>query len=260
MSHSGGVRPADALGVFKHVEWLWAHGRAVGQRHLVIVAAVAALTTLFVTNRRYVYPESHNALQALTAAHIVDPLYAGATFRLEGRVRSVRMTRQGIVVIEMHEPAADVFIDVPVFPSLGCLPVKPTRGELLRVTGNLGMYAGQPQLRPLSAKHVELAARPAGSVSVAAATSQMGETLLIGPVVAVDAEFFVSRAGLEHLRLRLADEAGATVEGIMFEGEQTHCEVDLLLSDDPFLVTAKVVLFRGAPSLNVQRVLPVSVW
>ena len=232
----------------------------MGLRHLVTVAAVAALTVLFVTNRRYVYPESPAALPALTAAHIVDPRYAGATFRLEGRVRSVRTTRQEIVVIEMHEPAEDVFIDVPVFPSLGCLPVKPTRGELLRVTGNLGMYSGQPQLRPLSAAHVELAARPAGSVSVAAATAQVGETLLIGPVIAVDAEFFVSRAGLEHLRLTLADAAGATVAGIMFEGEQTHCEVDLLLSDDPFLVTAKVVLFRGAPSLNVQRVLPVSVW
>lgn len=229
-------------------------------RHLVIVAAAAALTVLFITNRRYVYPDSLAALPALTAAHIADPRHAGATFRLEGHVRLVRTTRQGIVLIEMHEPVEDVFIDVPVFPSLGCLPVKPTRGESLRVTGNLGMYSGQPQLRPLSAKHVDLAARPAGSVSVAAAKAQVGETLLIGPVVTVDAEFFVSRAGLKHLRLRLADAAGATVAGIMFEGEQTHCEVDLLLSDNPFLVTAKVALFQGAPSLNVQRVLPVSVW
>ena len=46
----------------------------------------------------------------------------------------------------------------------------------------------------------------------------------------------------------------------MFEGEQTDCEVDLLLSDDPFLVTAEVDLFQGAPSLNVQRVLPVTAW
>ena len=121
----------------------------MGQRYLVILAALAALTALFVTNRRYVYPYWLGALPALTAAHIVDPRHAGATFRLEGRVTSVRTTRQGIVIIEMHDPAEDVFIDVPVFPSLGCLPVKPARGETLRVTGNLGMYSGQPQLRPL---------------------------------------------------------------------------------------------------------------
>lgn len=242
------------------MEWPWAQGRTVGLRYPVIVAAVAALTVLFVTNRWYVYPESLGAMPALTAAHIAEPRHAGATFQLEGRVTSVRTTWQGIVLIEMHEPAADVFIDVPVFPSLGCLPVKPTRGELLRVTGNLGMYSGQPQLRPLSAAHVELSARPASAVSVADAKAQVGKTLLIGPVVAVGSEFFVSRAGLEHLRLRLADAAGATVAGIMFEGEQTHCEVDLLLSDNLFLVTAKVVLFQGAPSLNVQRVFPVSVW
>ncbi len=235
-------------------------------RYPIIIAAVAALTVLFVTNRRYVYSESLSALPTLTAAHIVDPRHAGATFRLEGRVRSVHTTRQGIVIIEMHESAADIFIDVPVFPSLGCMPVKPTRGELLRVTGNLGMYSGQPQLRPLSAAHVELGVRPTDSVSLAAATAQVGAKLLIGPVIAVDTEFFVSRAGLKHLRLTLtdagirADTAGAMVAGIMFEGEQTHCEVDLLLSDNPFLVTAKVERFRGEPSINVQRVLPVSTW
>ena len=245
---------------------MWEYDRIVGLRYPVILAAVAALTVLFVTNRRYIYPESLGKLPALTAAHIADPRYAGATFRLEGRVTSVRATRQGIVFIEMHGPEEDIFIDVPVFPSLGCLPVKPARGETLRVTGNLGMYSGQPQLRPLSAAHVELAARPADSISVAAAAAQVGATLLIGPVTAVDAEFFESRAGLEHLRLTLADAGGradapgAAVTGIMFEGEQTDCEVDLLLSGDPFLVTAEVEMFQGAPSLNVQRVLSVNAW
>ena len=109
----------------------------MGQRYLVIVAAVVALTVLYVTNRRYVYSESLGGLPTLTAAHIVDPRHAGATFRSEGRVTSVFTSRQGIVFIEMHEPAEDIFIDVPVFPSLGCLPVKPERGETLRVTGNL---------------------------------------------------------------------------------------------------------------------------
>ena len=235
-------------------------------RYPIILAALAALMVLFVTNRRYSYPELLGELPVLTAAHIADPRYAGSTFRLEGRATSVRATRQGIVIIEMRGRVEDVFIDVPVFPSLGCLPVKPERGERLRVTGNLGMYSGQPQLRPLSAAHVELAAPPTDSVSVGAAVAQVGARLLIGPLTAVEAEFFESRAGLEHLRLTLAD-AGARadsdragVAGIMFEGEQTACEVDLLLSGHPFLVTAEVELFQGAPSLNVQRVLPVRTW
>lgn len=235
-------------------------------RYPVVAAAVAALAVLFLTNRLYIYSESLGELPALTAAHVVDPRHAGTTFRLEGNVRSVRTTRQGIVIIKMHRVDEDVFIDVPVFPSLGCLPVKPARGETLRVTGNLGMYSGQPQIRPLSAAHVELPTRPADSVSVFAAATQLGATLLVGPVTAVDAEFFESRAGREHLRLTLADAAGradasgAKVAGIMFEHEQTSCELDLLLSGDAFLVTAKVERFRGAPSLNVQRVLPVSAW
>ncbi|MXY25580.1 MAG: hypothetical protein F4Y45_13825 [Acidobacteria bacterium] len=235
-------------------------------RYPVAVAALVALTVLFITNRRYVYSESLGLLPALTAAHIVDPRHAGATFRLEGRVISVRATRQGIVIIETHDPAEDLYVDVPVFPSLGCLPLKPVRGEAVRVTGNLGMYAGQPQIRPLSAPHVEVLDLPGDPVSAAAAAEQVGATLLIGPVVAVDAEFFESRAGLEHLRLTLADAgepagaAGPPVEGILFQGEQTDCEVDLLLSNDPFLVTAEVEMFQGAPSFNVRRAFPLDAW
>lgn len=235
-------------------------------RYPLAVAALVGLTVLFITNRRYVYSESLGALPALTAAHIVDPRHAGATLRLEGRVTSVRATRQGIVIIETHDPAEDLYVDVPVFPSLGCLPVKPVRGETVRVTGNLGMYAGQPQIRPLSAPHVEVVELPRDAVAAAAAANQVGATLLIGPVVAVDAEFFESRAGLEHLRLTLADAgepAGAArppVQAIMFQGEQTDCEVDLLLSDEPFLVTAEVEVFQGAPSLNIRRAFPLSAW
>ena len=177
-------------------------------RYPFAVAALVALTVLFITNRRYVYSESLGALPALTAAHIVDPRHAGATFRLEGRVTSVRTTRQGIVIIEMYEPAEDLYVDVPVFPSLGCLPVKPARGETVRVIGNLGMYAGQPQVRPLSAAHVELADLPRDAVPAVAAAARVGATLLIGPVTAVDAEFFESQAGLEHLRLTLVDAGG----------------------------------------------------
>lgn len=231
-------------------------------RYPFAVAALVALTVLFITNRRYVYSESLGALPALTAAHIVDPRHAGATFRLESRVTSVRSTRQGIVIIETHDPAEDLYVDVPVFPALGCLPVKPVRGETVRVTGNLGMYAGQPQIRPLSAPHVEVVKLPRNGVGAAAAANQVGATLLIGPVVAVDAEFFESRAGLEHLRLTLADAGAAAVavQAIMFQGEQTDCEVDLLLSDEAFLVTAEVEVFQGAPSLNIRRAFPLGAW
>ena len=234
-------------------------------RYLVIVVAFGALAVLFVANRRYVYSDSLDALPALTAAHIVDPRHSGATFQFEGRVNSVGTSRQGIVFMEVYDPAEDIYLDVPVFPSLGCLPVKPERGETVRVTGNLGMYSGQPQLRPLSAAHVELTERPGDPVSVAQAAARGGAALLVGPVIAVEAEYFESQAGLEHVRLTLADAevrtaARAMVAGIMFEGEQTACEVDRLLSDDPFMVTAEVDTFQDAPSLNVQRVFAIGAW
>ena len=253
-------------------------------RFPLAAAALATLAALFATNRQYVYSDALDALPRLTAGHIVDPRFAGATFQVEGRVTRVRTTRQGIVVVELHQAEEDLFVDAPVFPALGCLPVKPARGERVRVTGNLGMYAGQPQVKPLSAAHVELVAPPdiARASTAAAAAGRTGETVLIGPVQAVDLEFFESRRGLEHLRLALADVEGGgapvaataggaaawsgangagagagsrgVVQGIMYQGEQTDCEVDLLRSDEPLMVTAEIDTYRGAPSFNVKRV------
>ena len=115
---------------------------------LVLVLSLAALMLLFAVNRWWRYPDIHADLPRLTSGHIADPRSSGATFRFEGRVTSVRMTPKKILVVRLHDPELDIYLDVPVFPSLGPLPVKPVRGESVRVTGNLGSYGGLPQLGP----------------------------------------------------------------------------------------------------------------
>ena len=207
-------------------------------RYPLAVAALAALAVLFVTNRQYVYSDGLDRAPRLTAGHIVDPRFAGATFQVEGRVTSVRTTPQGIVVLTLHQLEDGLFLETPVFPALGCLPVKPVRGERVRVTGNLGMYGGHPQIKPLSAAHVELVAPPAMEMAstATAAADQTGKTLLIGPLRAVAPEFFESRRGRKHLRLALVDvgagvepaaaDSGDVLQGIVYQSAQTDCEVD----------------------------------
>lgn len=229
-----------------------------------LVSSLVVLIALFAANARYVYSDALKLLPRLTADHLVDPRYVGATFRFEGRVTGIRTTRQGILLIELHHPGKDVHLDAPVFPSLGCLPVKPLRGDNVLVTGNLGMYGGQPQLRPLSAAHVELVApaSAARAMGVALASTRFGETLRVGPLKALDVEPFVSRRGLQHVRLTLADarvphRTRDTVQGVMFQGDRTACEVDLLRSGASVAVTAIIDRYRGRPSLNVKRVVRV---
>ena len=82
----------------------------------------------------------------------------------------------------------------------------------------------------------------------------------MGPLRLLETEFFTSSANLRHLRLVLADPDDAAArrqQGIMFEGDQTPCELDLLMSSDPFMVTARIDTFQEAPSLVVNRVFPV---
>ena len=227
-----------------------------------VVLGAAAILVLFVATARYVYPGAIAELPRLTARHVADPGFAGATLRFEGRVTWVRAFRSGVLAIRLHDPGNDVNLETSVFPSLGCLPVKPLPGELARVTGSLGTYQGRPQLRPLSADHVEVVSPEATEVAQplsATRAAQLGDALLVGPVSVADVEFFTSQAGRRHVRMNFADAAtpsAAPVAGVMFEGDWTDCEVAALRSGEPVLVAVEVDEYLGQPSLIVGRVVP----
>ena len=222
--------------------------------------ALAGVVLLFVAARWYRYPEALRDAPTVTAAHLADPRFAGGAVQVTGQVRSVRSLPREMLVIELFEPGEDVYLQVPVFPRLGCLPDRPVRDEIVRIYGSLGAYAGRPQIRPLSADHVNLESPPdvSEAVSLREASERIGETLLVGPLRAIAVEPFTSRAGRDHFRLEFAEPgepATGVVGGVLFEGNAGHCQLARLKAREPYFVTATVEEFDGAPSLNVQRVL-----
>ena len=237
-------------------------------KSVTLLSCLAALVVLFAANARYVYSDALHQVPRLTAGHVADPRFAGATFQLEGQVRRVGRSRQGITFFRVYQAEQDLNIDVPVFPSLGSPAVTPARGDTVRVTGNLGMYRGQPQIKPLSAAHVQVlrasdathAAAPIQQwdpqdpvVPIGAATARMGETLPVGPLTATGVDKFTSRAGREHVRLVLADPDN-TVQGIMYAGDWTDNVVELLKSGAPVVLMAEISEYRSRPSLVAREV------
>ena len=227
---------------------------------LVPVLAVAGVLLLLLAARWVRDPEALQDAPELTAAHLADPRFAGGTVQISGQIRSVRSLPREMLVIQVYEPGEDVYLQVPVFPRLGCLPVRPIRDEIVRIYGSLGTYAGLPQVRPLSAEHVTLVEPPKASsaVTLREASTRIGETLLVGPLRADSVEPFTSRAGRDHFRLRFVDPGDpstGSVGGVLFGGNAGHCQLGRLRSSDPYFVTADIEEFGGAPSLNVQRVL-----
>lgn len=227
---------------------------------LVPVFAIAGILLLLLAARWVRDPEALQDAPELTAAHLADPRFAGGTVQISGQVRSVRSLPREMLVIQVYEPREDVYLQVPVFPRLGCLPVRPIRDEIVRIHGSLGTYAGLPQVRPLSAEHVTLVEPPEASsaVTLREASTRIGETLLVGPLRADSVEPFTSRAGRDHFRLRFVDPEDPTtgaVGGVLFGGNAGRCQLTRLRSSDPYFVTADIEEFGGAPSLNVQRAL-----
>ena len=135
---------------------LSAHHLSARGRRGVLAACVAALVAIFAARACYEYPAATARLPRLAPGHFVDPRYWGASFQLVGEVRSARRLPQGIVLLDVFDAERDMRIDVSSFPSLGTLRDQPERGDMVRVTGSLGMYRGRPQLKPLSAAHVQV--------------------------------------------------------------------------------------------------------
>lgn len=226
----------------------------------VCAALASVFAVLWVANQRYDYPELLDDAPQPTMAHFIDPRFAGTTFQVEGVVESVQSLPRGLTIINLSLAESNSAIDVAVFPSLGDLPVKLVRGDRARVTGTLGTYRGRLQIKPLSVEQVLVSTPSDTALRLAEAAERVGETLHVGPLTSLQTEFFTSSANLRHLRLVLADPDDPDSrgqQGIMYEGDHTPCELDLLLSSDPFMVTARIETFQEAPSLVVNRVFPV---
>jgi len=222
----------------------------------VPVLGLIGCALLFFAAGRFQYPVTLAEAPELTAAHLADPRFSGTTVAITAEATGVRRYARGMLAIRLRQADEDLHLEAPVFPRLGCLPVRPLPGESVRVHGNLGNFAGRPQVRPLSAAHVRLLDGPkrADAVSVREARVRIGETLFLGPFREASAEPFTSRAGLRHFRLRLADASGSA-RGVLFEGNAGHCPLSRLRGEEAFFVTALVEEFEGEPSLNVRRVI-----
>lgn len=232
-------------------------------RFVSLILGLVSIAVLFVSNARYVYSENLDKLPQLTVRHIADPQFAGSTFYFDGRVKTVRkIPASGMVVVPLHSAEADLHVDAVVFPGVGTLLELPVTGDIVRVTGNLGLYQGRPQIKPLSSAHIEVLPSdcPARPLADLLASSKTGQTWCVGPVVATRVEVFESRRGRRHIRLELtgsqssSSEERKVVAGIMFDGEWTDRDVAMLRSGAPVKVTARIDEYRSDLSLVVKRV------
>ena len=232
-------------------------------RFVSLILGLVAIAVLFVSNARYVYSENLDNLPQLTVRHIADPQFAGSTFHFDGRVKTVRkIPASGMVVIPLHSVEADLNVDAVVFPGVGTLLELPVTGDIVRVTGNLGLYQGRPQIKPLSSAHIKVlpADCPARPLADLMSASKTGQTWCVGPVVATKVEVFNSRRGRRHVRLEFTEsesspsEERKVVAGIMFDGEWTDRDVAMLRSGVPVDVTARIDEYRSELSLVVKRV------
>ena len=232
-------------------------------RFVSLILGLAAIAVLFVSNTRYVYSENLDKLPQLTVLHIANPQFAGSTFRFDGRVKTVRrIPASGMVVVPLHSAETDLHLDVVVFPGVGTLLERPVTGDIVRVTGNLGLYQGRPQIKPLSSAHIQILPSDCSARFLAdlLASYKIGQTWCVGPLVATKVEAFTSRRGRRHVRLEFIESQSSpgeerhVVAGIMFDGEWTDRDVAMLRSGAPVNVTARIDEYRSELSLVVKRV------
>ena len=220
----------------------------------VIISVVVILTCFAAVNSHWSYGPLEQTSR-LTSEHLLNPESRGRPFLFKGIVTFFFRTRNDLFILSLKSEDGGKTIQVPLWPSFGELP-RVRRGDTVEIVGNLGKYRGQWQLNPLSTEHIRIVDEQDYSLAVplSLALKRIDETLLIGPVEAVEAIPFISKtSGKKHLRIIVRDPDG-DAEGIIFEGNWDEIDLKTFRKKQTVYLKAKVGLYRGKPSLQTMSV------
>ena len=161
----------------------------------VIISVVIILSCFVAVNNKWSYG-SLGEPRHLTSDDLLIPESRGQTFLIKGGVTYFFRTKNDLFILSLKSDDEKISIQVPVWPSFGELP-RVRRGDTVEIVGNLGKYRGKWQLNPLSAEHIRINSAEhiriidewyySLAVPLSQALKRIDETLLIGPVDAVDA-------------------------------------------------------------------------
>ena len=220
----------------------------------IIISVVVILTCFAAVNSHWSYGPLEQTIR-LTPEHLLIPESRGQTFLIKGGVTYFFRTKNDLFILSLKSDDEKISIQVPVWPSFGELP-RVRRGDTVEIVGNLGKYRGKWQLNPLSTEHIRIIDEQDYSLAVplSLALKRIDETLLIGPVDAVDAVPFTSKtSGKKHLRIVVRDQDG-DAEGIIFEGNWDEIDLETFRKKQTVYLKAKVEIYRGKPSLQTMSV------
>ena len=220
----------------------------------VIISVVIILSCFVAVNNKWSYG-SLGEPRHLTSDDLLIPESRGQAFLIKGGVTYFFRTKNDLFILSLKSDDEKISIQVPVWPSFGELP-RVRRGDTVEIVGNLGKYRGKWQLNPLSTEHIRIIDEQDYSLAVplSLALKRVNETLLIGPVDAVDAVPFTSKtSGKKHLRIVVRDQDG-DAEGIIFEGNWDEIDLETFRKKQTVYLKAKVGIYRGKPSLQTMSV------
>ena len=228
----------------------------------VIISVVIILSCFVAVNNKWSYG-SLGEPRHLTSEDLLTPENRGQTFLIKGGVTYFFRTKNDLFILGLKSDDEKISIQVPVWPSFGELP-RVRRGDTVEIVGNLGKYRGKWQLNPLSAEHIRINSAEhiriidewyySLAVPLSQALKRIDETLLIGPVDAVDAVPFTSKtSGKKHLRIVVRDQ-DRDAEGIIFEGNWDEIDLETFRKKQTVYLKAKVGIYRGKPSLQTMSV------
>lgn len=200
----------------------------------------------------------HQQTKGRLAADIQAALDAGRLEQLSGTVTRAYQNRYGVWVITVN--GHDTLL---VMPNMGVLAEKPEPGHCLQAAGRKrrSLRYDQPAFYPVSASAIQLfPPSPHSGCGLPIVTIAQAARMEVGQwawleVRGASAQIFRSQAGRQHLRVWVRDETGEA-HGIMWEGQFSDRDRELLQSGDPVRLLAQVDSFGGSLSLIVWKVEP----
>lgn len=189
------------------------------------------------------------ALEVLKEQELGEPI------NVTGIVEKVYKSKEGILNISVTDSNSNIVVSM--FPSFGLMHQELKMGDKIQVQGLLTKYKEQFQVQPFSKESIVLLDRnienlDLSKVALSEVQDFIDQKVWFGPIRVSNFNTYESSSGKTHLQMNLTD-GNESIEAIMFEGEWSQEDLELIESEETLNIVATVDEYNDEYTLNVHE-------
>ncbi|PSM52292.1 hypothetical protein CBLAS_0291 [Campylobacter blaseri] len=226
------------------------------QKTILITSFIIALSFFWFSNSLYATDKENVKSIELSNDVLLEESYRNKIVHYIGIVSGIYETKEGIKNIYFEDKKFSKRIIATIFPSFGKIETIHS-GDKVKVTGYVKIYKNKAQINPLDKSMIEILEfkknKCIDSINFSDIPSNLGNTIFLNNVKALNIYTFTSKNGKKHINFKLSKD-GYIYNAIVFEGFYNDKIKGILKNNNLFCAKVKVSEYKGDISLIIKEI------